>query len=154
MAAPQCRRKMDDISADLACKFGVRAQHSRMDNGELRYRLVSNDGSAYVRTEASAVGGWQNSHYHKSVLETYIIQNGWAAFAEFFGDDVRLWIMQPGDVYTTQVGVPHNIYLPAHAVTHVVKHGHNGQIDDWFADPSLDEMTKDLTEAEILIWKP
>jgi hypothetical protein len=140
---------MEDISADLAAELGVNAYHSRMDNGELRYRLQAKDGSGYVRTEASADSGWQNSHYHESLLETYILQDGWAAFAELQEGKVRLWILRPGDVYTTRVRVPHNMYLSAHAVTHVVKHGAHGQVSDWFADPTLDARTRHLTESEI-----
>jgi hypothetical protein len=140
---------MENISTDLAGEFGINASHSRMDNGELRYRLVAKDGSSYVRTEASADGGWQNSHYHKSVSETYIVQDKWLAFAERDGDDMRLWIMWAGDVYTTHVGVSHNAYLPPHAVIHTVKHGGGGGGNDWFSDPALDALTKHLSEAEI-----
>jgi hypothetical protein len=121
-----------------------------MDNGELRYRLVAKDGSSYIRTEASADGGWQNSHYHKSLHETYIVQDKWLAFAELDGHDVRLWIMQAGDVYTTRVGVPHNVYLSPHAVSHTVKHGGTGGDGDWHSDPALDSLTRHLSEAEIL----
>lgn len=141
---------MENISTDLASELGISTSHSRMDNGELRYRLVAKDGSSYVRTEASADGGWQNSHYHKGMLETYIVQDKWLAFAELDGDDCRLWIMQPGDVYTTRIGVSHNVYLPAHAVTHVVKHGGGGDSNDWFGDPRLDARTQHLSEDQIL----
>jgi len=141
---------MEDISTELAMEFGVNAHHSRMDNGELRYRLESKDGSAYVRVEASEAGGWQNSHYHKSVLETYIIQDKWAAFAELQGDDVLWRIMRPGDVYTTRREVSHNVYLPALAVIHVVKHGSSTELSDWFSDTALDMKTKHLSEEELL----
>jgi mannose-6-phosphate isomerase-like protein (cupin superfamily) len=141
---------MEDISPDLATELGISTSHSRMDNGELRYRLIAKDGSTYARTEATASGGWQNSHYHKSVLETYIVQEGWAAFAESHEAGVRWRILRPGDVHTTRPGVPHNVYMSAHAVTHVVKYGGDGQLSDWFADPGLDSLTKHLSEAEIL----
>ena len=140
---------MENISTDLAGELGVGTSHSRMDNGELRYRLVAKDGSSYIRTEASADGGWQNSHYHKSVSETYIVQDKWLAFAERDGGDMRLWIMQAGDTYTTRTGVSHNVYLPSHAVLHTVKHGGDGEGGDWFSDPVLDSLTKHLSEAEI-----
>lgn len=141
---------MENISTDLAGELGISTSHSRMDNGELRYRLVAKDGSSYIRTEASANGGWQNSHYHKSLYETYIVQDKWLAFAELDEDDVRLWIMRMGDIYTTRIGVTHNVYLPPHAVLHTVKHGGTGDGDDWFGDPALDALTKHLSEAEIL----
>jgi len=142
---------MKEISQDRAREYGVTSSHSLMDNGELRYRLVSTDGSAYVRVEASADGGWQNSHYHKAVLETYIIQKGWAAFVELDRGIVLWKIMQPGDVYTTRREVSHNVYLPAGAVIHVVKHGGNGAEADWYADSVLDSQTKHLTEDQILL---
>jgi hypothetical protein len=145
---------MENISTDLASELGISTSHSRMDNGELRYRLVAKDGSSYIRTEASADGAWQNSHYHKSLHETYIVQDKWLAFAELDGDDLRLWIMQPGDIYTTRVGVSHNVYLPPHAVLHTVKHGGTGGDGDWFGDPALDSLTKPLSEAEILARAP
>lgn len=141
---------VEEIPAELAAERGVSARHSRMSNGELRYRLVAGDGTAYVRTEASAQGGWQNSHFHRAVLETYIVQAGWGAFAELRDGDLRLWIMRPGDIHTTTPGVPHNMYLAAHSVTHVVKHGGGGQQQDWVADPALDALTRHLPEAEIL----
>lgn len=141
---------MENISADRAGELGISTSHTKMDNGELRYRLVAKDGSSYIRTEASADGGWQNSHYHKSLLETYIVQDKWLAFAELDDGDARLWIMRAGDIYTTRVGVSHNVYLPAHAVLHTVKHGGTGECTDWFGDPALDELTKRLSEAEIL----
>jgi hypothetical protein len=140
---------MENISAALAGELGISVSHSKMDNGELRYRLVAKDGSSYIRTEASADGGWQNSHYHKSVGETYIVQEKWIAFAEREGDDMRLRIMRAGDIRTTRIGVSHNAYLPPHAVLHTVKHGGSGEGNDWFSDPALDALTKHLSEAEI-----
>ena len=145
---------MGNVSTNLASDLGISTNHSRMDNGELRYRLVAKDGSSYIRTEASADGGWQNSHYHKSLHETYIVQDKWLAFAELDGHDVRLWIMRPGDIYTTSVGVSHNVYLPPHAVLHTVKHGGTGEGSDWFGDVALDSLTKPLSEAEILARAP
>jgi hypothetical protein len=145
---------MESISTDTASALGISTSHSRMDNGELRYRLVAKDGSSYIRTEASADGGWQNSHYHKILHETYIVQDQWLAFAEFDGRDAELWIMRAGDIYTTRVGVSHNVYLPPRAVLHTVKHGGAGDGDDWFSDPALDSLTKPLSEAEILARAP
>ena len=141
---------MDEISADLAQEYGVSTSHSRMDNGELRYRITSADGSAYVRVEATADSGWQNSHYHNTVLETYIIQKGWAAFAEIDDGKFQYKIMQPGDVHTTRPGISHNVYLPAYAVIHVVKHGETAEQNDWHSDELLDIKTKPLLEEQML----
>ena len=141
---------MEDISADLAEEYGVITSHSRMDNGELRFRIVAIDGSTYVRVEATADSGWQNSHYHRAVLETYIVQKEWAAFAELEDGEVVCKIMQSGDVYTTRSGISHNIYLPAHAVIHVVKHGGTAEENDWYGDELLDSKTKRMSEEQIL----
>lgn len=61
---------------------GTTVNKEVMDNGEVRTRLISADNSAYIRTEASDNGGWQNSHYHLEHEETYIVQKGWVGFAE------------------------------------------------------------------------
>jgi hypothetical protein len=141
---------MEDISVDLAKTYGVTTSHSRMDNGELRFRLVSTDGSAYVRVEATTDSGWQNSHYHRTILETYILQKEWAAFAELEDGEVTFRIMRPGDVYTTRPGISHNVYLPADAVILTVKHGGPTEGNDWYSDESLDSKTKHISEEQIL----
>ena len=143
---------MEEISVKQAAELGITTQHGKMDNGESRYRLVAKDGSSYLRIEAALLGGWQNSHYHKSLAETYILQEGWAAYAESRGSDLRMWIMRPGDLLTASPGVPHNVYLSGQAVVHVVKHGGDGEPADWCADPALDELTRHLSEADILRW--
>jgi hypothetical protein len=54
-----------------------------------------------------------------------------------------------GSIYTTRQGEIHNIYLPADATIHTVKHGSVGSETDWHAAPSFDEVTRVLTEAQI-----
>ena len=105
--------------------YGITTRHSKMPNGELRFRLQHKDGSAYIRTVAGEDGGWQKSHYHLSVRETYIVQQGWLGYAEpgATGVTASLTRYEPGDIFTTPPGVVHNIYLPADAVIHTVKHG-------------------------------
>ena len=70
------------ISAEEARSLGIEAVHQEMENGERRFRLVSSDGSSYIRTEASKEGGWQNSHFHEQLTEIYIVQSGWLVYAE------------------------------------------------------------------------
>ena len=132
--------------------FGMATAHEVMDNGERRFRLRHEGGSAYIRTEASVASGWQNSHYHREVKETYIVEAGWMAFAELRGNLMDMRIVQPGEVLTTNPGIVHNVYLPAQAVIHTVKHGDAGG-DDRLTDgeaPAFDIATKALsTEAAI-----
>jgi hypothetical protein len=46
----------------LARQHDVTTLHEAMPNGELRFRLIGPDGSSYIRTVASPMGAWQNSH--------------------------------------------------------------------------------------------
>ncbi|MBS4194199.1 hypothetical protein [Lederbergia citri] len=64
------------ISLEEARLSGIDLNFEIMNNGEERYRLVSSDGSSYCRTVGSRIGAWQNSHYHKSVSEFYVVQSG------------------------------------------------------------------------------
>lgn len=137
------------LTEDAVRASGITTHHERMENGELRFRLIADDGSGYIRTIAGEAGGWQNSHYHEAALETYIAQQGWMALAELVDHEVRWHFLLPGDVYTTQLKIPHNVYLPAHAIIHTVKHGTVAGGVDWHADSVLDSMTKPVTEEEI-----
>jgi len=115
---------MREISAARANReFGITTRHHEMDNGERRLRLLKDDGTAYIRTEAVEESGWQNSHFHKTVRETYIVQTGWVAFAELVSSELVLRLLHPGDIVTTQPEVVHNVYLSSDAVIHTVKHG-------------------------------
>lgn len=131
-----------------AAELGIATNHEAMSNGEFRFRLTAGDGSSYVRTVASGQGSWQQSHFHHSIRETYIVQSGWAALAEYRDSAVVWHILQVGDVVTTVPYVPHNVYLPADAVLHCVKHG-NGGSSDWHPHEELDKLTVHLTEAQI-----
>ena len=136
-------------SAEAQKKYGITTSHEIMDNGELRFRLRSGDGSAYIRTVSGDSGEWQNSHYHKDVLETYIVQKEWMAIAELDGAEMKIKIYKEDEIVTTRKEIAHNVYLPSAAVIHTIKHGNSiGQ--DWYSSISLDKRTKNLTETEIL----
>lgn len=130
------------------------AKHDVMTaNGERRFRLQKeDDGTAYIRTEASNNGGWQNSHHHDHCTETYIVQSGWMAAAELRDGEVMLTRYQTGQIYSTEAGVVHNIYLPAGAVIHTVKHGPAAK-GDWHGNTpgaiTLNEQTKSISESQI-----
>lgn len=130
-------------------RYGITCPHKRMPNGELRFRLASADGSTYIRTVSTPNSGWQNSHYHKHVFETYIVQSGWMALASLRNGNIEIERFAPGEVVTTKLYEPHNVYLPESAVIHTVKHGHATD-RDWWPVPDLDGRTQNLTEAEIL----
>ncbi len=143
---------MRDIpSEDANANYGITTRHQEMDNGELRFRLVKNDGTAYIRTEAHSVGAWQNSHYHQSVRETYVVQQGWIGYAELVAGTQKLTLFHAGDVFTTKPNVIHNVYLPANATIHTVKHGEaigeDRLVDD--TTKEFDRATQGLTEDQL-----
>jgi hypothetical protein len=95
--------------------------------------------------------GWQNSHYHKGLIETYIVQKGWIGFASLTEkEELRIDIYRAGEIITTEVDRPHNIYLSTKSVIHTVKHGDCSVSNDWFAHAKLDTMTKHLSETDLL----
>lgn len=144
---------MRDISdAEAKMTHHIATSHQEMDNGEFRFRLVKNDGSAYIRTEASSIGAWQNSHYHKSVMETYIVQRGWIAYAQLVDGQRALTLHHAGELFTTRPNVVHNVYMPANAIIHTVKHG-EGDGADRLVDATckqFDVDTRNLTEEQIM----
>lgn len=140
--------------AEAAEKFGVQSYHEQMANGEVRFRLNSNDGSSYIRTESvqssfAGESGWQNGHFHKQAVETYVVQSGTMILVSKTPDGTEYKILKSGDVVSTEPLVPHNVYLSPGSKIHTVKHGGDGQ-PDWHPFPELDEETKSLTEVEAM----
>lgn len=138
-------------------KYGIQATHGLMLNGEKRFRLSKiAEGSGYIRTEASESGGWQNAHYHEQVLETYVVQTGWIVACELRNSEYSYMQYNEGEVFTTSPNVVHNIYMPANAVLHTVKHGQmppGKSIDriEKAAEPEqMTKANKALSETELL----
>jgi len=139
-------------SEEAASVYGVSAMHQQMHNGELRVRLMANDGNGYIRTVAAKKGSWQNSHHHKRSFETYVVERGWMAVAlsgNATGEPI-ISLFQEGQIYTTKVGEVHNVYLPAGAIIHTVKHGNRNAPSDWHGIKEFDKKTRSLSEEELL----
>ena len=145
------QKKPREVEPDEAKLRGICTQHNEMPNGELRFRLKHADGTAYIRTEATESSGWQKSHYHTSVRETYIVQSGKMALAELIEGKTRMRVFGPGEICTTEPHVSHNVYLFGGTIVHTVKHGEEGKITDWHASPSFDEKTANLSESDIAL---
>ena len=143
-------RELREIGFEEAKQRGIWTEHSQMPNGEFRYRLRHRDGTAYIRTEATENSGWQKSHFHKSVRETYIVQSGKIALAEWVNNALRVRVFGPGQICTTEPLVSHNVYLFSETIIHTVKHGEEGEAADWHANTSLDAETCRLDESQIL----
>jgi len=138
-------------------ELGIKFPCERMDNGEFRFRLMDNGENAgwgYILAKMSeGQSGWGNSHYHKGVVETIIVQKGWIGFAELFNkSQVRLRVYKGGELFTAEPGSPHNIYMSSGAVVHAVKHGDCSLEKDWFTCPELDKKIKSLNELDIFRW--
>ena len=147
-----------DMSADripidaeeALSKYGISASHEQMGNGELRFRLMGSDGNGYIRTVASSAC-WQNAHFHKVTAETYIVERGWMALAyEGPCRAISILFYEPGQIVTTEILRPHNIYLPAGGLIHTVKHGSLAAQSDWYAAPDFDIKTQSLSEDDLI----
>jgi len=137
--------------ADAKKDYGVTTRHGRMPNEELRFRLLSNDGTAYIRTESPPNGGWQNSHYHKKIKETYIVQKGWIGYAELVDEVIQFHIYREGESFTTKPLVIHNVYMPPRVVIHTIKHGDAAgeqRLEDEITN-QFTEQTKTISEEEL-----
>lgn len=139
-------------SEEAASKHGITTRHDEMDNGEIRFRLEKQDGVAYIRTEASALGGWQQSHSHVTATETYIVQRGWIVHASLIGDAPHILLVPAGESVTSPPGVVHNIYMPANSVMHTLKHGDalSGEAVRNEESNLLDKLTQRLSEGQLL----
>lgn len=107
-------------------KYSIRtASHEFEPDGERRFRLLNQDGTGYIRTEYPKInsGNWQEAHYHRSVTETYIIQERWIAFADNTNGMRRVRILKAGEIVTVPPLISHNVYLSPGCVFHTIKHG-------------------------------
>jgi mannose-6-phosphate isomerase-like protein (cupin superfamily) len=152
MKVPKSPSKIGARAA--ATRYGVQANHECMPSGELRFRLMSDDGNGYIQTRA--VGSqWQNSHFHRHTAETYIVERGWIVLAIEMGPaSADFWRFDPGLALTTPIGKAHNVYLPTGAIIHTVKHGGKDGARDWNAAPQLDDLIGKLGEGALAAAKP
>lgn len=132
---------MKDLDNNSLPQYGVTTRHSLMDNGELRFRLAGADGSCYIRTEASAHSGWQNSHFHTRLSELCIVQQGWVVYAELIDGRVSAQKYTAGESYIIKPMIPHNSWMAPHSILHTVKFG-DCTDPDWIASPELDVLVK------------
>lgn len=144
---------MKEISQqDAEKKHKIFTRHHEMDNGELRFRLLRDDGIGCAITEAGSKGFWQESHFHKSVKETYIIQKGWVACAKLQNEKCKIQIFKEDEIFTIEPEVSHNLYLSKGAVIYTIKHGapqkNNRAVNN--EAKKLDKTVQGLGEEQIL----
>ena len=139
---------MKEISDFELNKYGIHTKHHIMDNGELRFRLIGADGSAYVRTESSLDSGWQNSHYHKTIKELYLVQKGCILFAELLDDKMVIKKYISDEYCISQPRIPHNVYMAPNTILHTIKYGDCTK-PDWEKSKTLDELLKKIDIANL-----
>ena len=139
-------------SEEAASRYGITTRHEETENSELRFRLEKSDGVAYIRTDASAQGAWQQSHFHATASETYIVQRGWIAHASLVHGVRQIMLIRAGELITTPPGIIHNIYMPPNAEMHTVKHGDASTGEAIRNDETarFDISTQGLSENEIV----
>lgn len=137
---------------DVMQKFGINTAHHQMQNGEFRFRLIDNNGIGYVRTHSGDIGSWQNSHFHIAHAETYIVQRKWIMVATLSPqNDLMLLPLEEGEIWTSDLRSAHNVFMPAGAITHTIKHG-SGSSQDWHTNcetEMLDQKSKILNEKNL-----
>ena len=129
---------MKQLTDKEAAALGVSAVHHEMDNGELRFRLVSEAGSSYILTRSTGQNGWQSSHVHHKKQEFYVVEKGCALFALLQNGEVQFQKLQENESLAIPTGVPHNVLLSENALLHTVKYG--TPEEDWHPCPELDAL--------------
>ncbi len=134
-------------------KYKIFTRHHEMDNGEFRFRLLRDDGTGCAITEAGGDGFWQESHCHKSVKETYIIQKGWVACAKLQNEKCKIQIFKEDEIFTIEPEVAHNLYLSKGAVIYTIKHGVSKKDNRVVNSEAkkLDNIVQGLGEEQILV---
>ena len=138
-------------AVDLADEYEIETHSERMPNGELRFRMYGKDGNGYVRV-ISGERRMAKQPLPSPDSRAYIVETGWIVLAECRSDarEFTLKRLDAGGIVTTQPLLKHNVYLPAGALIHVVKHGSVPGKADWIAAPDLDAVTKGLSERQVL----
>ena len=140
---------MKDIEIKDLINYGINIKCNIMDNDEKRFRLIGSDNSTYIRTEASRTGGWQNSHYHKTIKEFYLVQKGAIILVELKNNEVFTKKLLEGDSFITEPNIPHNVFMFPNTITHTIKFG-DCTNPDWNEYKKLDEIVKDINWKELL----
>ena len=140
---------MKQIEEIELSQYGIRTNHSIMDNGERRFRLSGADGSCYIRTEAAEDSGWQNSHYHTRLSELCIVQEGWVVYAELIDGKAVANKYTAGETYLIRPMIPHNSWMAPNSILHTVKFGDCSD-PDWIASPELDALVKGVDPETFL----
>ena len=135
---------MKQLSDNEASQHGIYTVHHEMDNGERRFRLVSEHGSSYILTQSNVNNGWQKSHVHYCKNEYYIVEQGFVLVAMMIDGKIKIDKFCENDSFSIPSGIAHNILMCDNAILHTVKFG--AKEDDWNSCVELDTV---LTNVDI-----
>ena len=135
---------MKRLSNHDASQHGIYTIHHEMDNGEKRFRLVSEHGSSYILTQNNVKNCWQKSHVHYHKKEYYIVEQGFVLIARMIDGKIEMDKLCENDSFSVPSGVAHNVLMSDNAILHTVKFG--ATEDDWNSCEELDAL---LTNVDI-----
>ena len=136
------------LTNEDASKHGINTVHHEMDNGELRFRFVSENGSSYILTKSTVNNGWQKSHVHYKKREVYVVEKGVVLMAQLIDGKAKITKLCENDVVSVPVGIAHNVRMSDNAILHALKYG--VQDEDWNSCEKLDELLCDIDTDHFL----
>ena len=139
---------MKELSDKDARQYGIYTVHHEMDNGEFRFRLVSENGSSYILTQSNINNGWQNSHVHYQKKEYYIVERGFVLIALMIDGKLKIEKLFENDSFSIPVGVAHNVLMSDNSILHTVKFG--TKEEDWNSCEELDELLSSMDIKKLL----
>ncbi len=119
-----------------------------MPNGEKRGRLKISNKLVFSYTSTQKDHGWQNAHYHKYAVETYLVIKGKILVAIKNGNMIKFKQLKPGRRITIPPRVKHNIHVGKNTLFYVSKKSKEDLEDDWYSANKLDTYSKEIKHAE------
>lgn len=118
---------------DAKSSYNVSTDHKEEINQERRFRLKVDHDGKYICTYAitNDKGYWQNSHFHHSCHETYIVQKGWIILALPKGNEIQYLRYNCQEIFSIPPFLIHNIYMSKDSIIHTIKHGLIAKDSDW-----------------------
>lgn len=139
---------MKQLTDNDASQLGIHTIHHEMDNGEKRFRLVSNHGSSYILTQSKSNSYWQKSHVHFHKNEYYIVERGFILLALMIDGKVKIEKFGENDSFSIPSGTAHNVWMSDNTILHTVKFG--TKEEDWNSCTELDELLSNVDIRDYL----
>lgn len=121
------------------CNYGISITGDEMDNGEIRFRMMS-EASSYIRVDSCNADNWQNAHYHSEQKEFFFIEKGAAIVVTLEDQKKVINHYSSGEFFVVAPMIPHNVFMEKGSISHTIKWGGT---PDWVPFPELDFPTVD-----------